>query len=142
MRLIFRYNQHFKHLARLPPLATDSGLHFYSDCVDDGGRRAHASWRPEHRCVHIEPTSGTYEKPCLWPPYSIPGSICCLLAAFQGSEANIVGVLEEGGGTSSLRFIQSVGRLAKRKQPDAVHRRIYYSGLSTKAQARASESFW
>lgn len=32
------------HLRQLSPWATDSGLHFYSDCADDGGHQANASW--------------------------------------------------------------------------------------------------
>lgn len=38
------YDQHFHHLSQLSPSAADSGLHFYSDCADDGGRQANASW--------------------------------------------------------------------------------------------------
>lgn len=46
------------------------------------------------------------------PPYSIPGSICCLLAAFQGSEANS----ERRGRGSSILSRQSTDWQNKRQQ--------------------------
>lgn len=85
-------DQHFPHLKQLSPWAADSGLHIYSD--GDGGRPANASWTS---IASVEPTQGTYEKPCLCPPYQTQFADCWL----PSKEANIVG------------FIQSVGRLAK-----------------------------
>lgn len=82
-------DQHFDHLSQLFFLSC--WFHSYSDCADDDGCQANASWASiasvHAHWAHLRDLWETL----LCPPYSIPGSICCLLASFQRSEANIVG---------------------------------------------------
>lgn len=128
------YNQH--HLSQLSPWAADSELHFYSDCADDGGRQANASWTStasvRAHWAHLRD---------LWETLPLPSILYSRLNLLpSGCLPRIRGKYCRGE-TSSLCFLLSVGRPAK-KQPDTVHRLIYYSGLSIKALARASQSFW
>lgn len=127
------YHQH--HLSQLSSWAADSGLHFYSDCVDDGGRQANALWTSiASVCAHwahLRDSQKTLPLPSiLYSRLNLLPSGC--LPGIRGKYCR--------GETSSLCFIQSVGRLAK-KQSDTVHPLIYYSRLSIKALARASQSF-
>lgn len=124
------------HLNQLSPWAADFGPHFYSDCADDGGRWANASWTSiasvRAHWAHLRDSWETLPLPSiLYSRLNLLPSGC--LPGIRGKYCR--------GETSSLCFIQLVGRLAK-KQSDTVPPLIYYSRLSIKALARASESFW
>lgn len=130
------YNQHFHHLSQLSPWAADFGLHFHSDCAYDRGCLANASWMfiasVHAHWAHLRD---------LWETLPLPSVLYSRLNLLpSGCLPRIRGKYCRRE-TSSLCFIQSVSRLAK-KQPDTVHNLIHYSGLSIKAPARASQSFW
>lgn len=92
--------------------AAASGLHFYSDCADDGGRQGNASWTSiasvRAHWAHLRD---------LWEILPLPSILYSRLNLLpSGCLPRMRGKYRRGE-TSSLSFNQSVGRLAK-KQPD------------------------
>lgn len=124
------YDQHFHNLSQISPWTADSRHHFHSECV-----RLMFHEHPQHRCAHWAHLRD------LWETLPLPSILYSRLNLLpSGCLPRITGKYCRGE-TSSLCFIQSVGRLAK-KQPDTVHHLIHYSGLSIKALARVRQSFW
>lgn len=79
------YDQHFHHLRQISPWTADSRHHFHSECV-----RLMFHEHPLHRCAHWAHLRD------LWETLPLPSILYSRLnllplAAFQGSQANIVG---------------------------------------------------
>lgn len=98
------------HLCQLYAWVADYGPYFYSDCVNDGGIQAYSSWTSialvRAHWAHLRD---------LWETLLLPSILYSRLNLLSsGCLPRIRGKYCKGE-TSPLCFIQSVGRLAKKK---------------------------
>lgn len=123
-------------LHQLSPWAADAGLHFYSDCADDGGRQSNASWTSiasvHAHWAHLRD---------LWETLPLPSILYSRLNLLpSGRLPRIRGKYCRGGNQFTL--LHPVSWQTGKKAAGYSSSPYLLFRTQHKSPARASQSFW